>query len=350
MAQTVDTNYCMSSFLTFRYIWDKDKVFVVGMEHPTSVTCEKGELFYCKTAEDIDCAIKKQLSEIDLSDAVLLLSGGMDSAILASYMPKGTKALTAKCSAEGAIDETERAAQYCHEYGLEHVIVDVSWSDYETSMDALMINDGCPVFANEPQVYKLAMAAKQLGAKKIIFGDNADMAFGGMDRLLSQDWDYQGWVKRYTFVEPEKVLKNPISMEPVYSLYKVGEHGIDFIKFMDEVFAASSTGAYLNAFDLADVASFDPYAHMKMAEPLDLQRVRSGESKYLIRELFKMKYPNLPVPEKIAMPRAVDQWLADWKGPNRTEFIPGCADGMSGEQKFLLYSLERFLNLLDKRN
>lgn len=350
MEQIVDKNYCMSSFLTFRYIWDENKVFAPGMKHPTSVDCGKGNLLYCKTAEDIDHAIEKQLSKIDLSDAVLLLSGGMDSAILASHMPKGTKAITAKCSAEGAIDETARAAQYCRVYGLEHVIVDVSWSDYEASMDALMLNDGCPVFANEPQVYKLAMAAKQLGAKKIIFGDNADMAFGGYDRLLSKDWNYQEWIKRYTFVDPVVALKKPVSMESVYSLYKRGINDIDFMAFLEDILAASSTGAYLNAFNLADISHFDPYAHLKMAEPLDLKRVRSGESKYLIRELFKMKYPELPVPEKIAMPRAVDQWLADWRGPTRSEFIPGCAVGMSGEQKFLLYSLERFLNLLDNRD
>ena len=85
---------------------------------------------------------------------------------------------------------------------------------------------------------------------------------------------------------------------------------------------------------------------MKMGQPLDLKRVRNGESKYHIRELFKMKYPECPVPEKIAMARAVDYWLKDWYGPKRDEFIPGCVQGMTGEQKFLVYSLERFLNLI----
>lgn len=67
---------------------------------------------------------------------------------------------------------------------------------------------------------------------------------------------------------------------------------------------------------------------------LDLERVRAGESKYLLRELFKMKYPELPVPEKIAMPRAMDQWMVDWTGPVRDEFIPHCTDGMTGEKWF----------------
>lgn len=35
-------------------------------------------------------------------------------------------------------------------------------------------------------------------------------------------------------------------------------------------------------------------------------------------------------------------------GPIREEFVPNCIEGMTGEQKFLVYSLERFLNLIEK--
>ena len=84
----------------------------------------------------------------------------------------------------------------------------------------------------------------------------------------------------------------------------------------------------------------------KESLPLDLRRVRSGDSKYLLRDLFRKRYPGLEVPEKIAMPRAVNQWMKDWEGPKRAEFIKGCADGLTGEQRFMIYSLERFLNLI----
>ncbi len=346
MGKIVDKNYCMSSFLTFRYIADENRVFKQGLDHIEYTPVSKTELIACSTEEDIDRNIRQILDKVDLSKAALLLSGGMDSAILASYMPKGTRAYTAKCSAPGAIDETERARAYCEKYGLEHVIVDITWEDYLETIDALMLRDGCPVFANEPQVYKLTKKVQEDGAAAIILGDNADMAFGGMDQMLSRDWDYDSWVKRYTFVDPFKVLKNPVSMDSVYNRYRIGENGIDYITFIEEIFAMSSTGAYQNAFRLAGVDAVDPYAYLKMKDPLDLKRVRSGESKYLIRGLFKMKYPDMKIPEKIAMPRAVDQWLAEWGGPKRSEFLPNCIKGMTGEQKFLIYSLERFMNLI----
>ncbi len=161
------------------------------MEHANYIPCPNDKLISCETAKDIDYQIRSMLEKLDLSNAAILLSGGMDSAILASYMPKGTKAYTAKCSAVGAIDETERAKAYCDYYGLEHVIVDITWDDYLESIDKLMLRDGCPVFANEPQVYKLSIEIKESGAELIIFGDNADMACGGYNRLLSQDWDYE---------------------------------------------------------------------------------------------------------------------------------------------------------------
>jgi asparagine synthetase B (glutamine-hydrolysing) len=349
MSKIVDKEYCMSSFLTFRYVVDENKIFaenVVHDEYKLDIAAGCGGGYICDSAEEIDAAISEQFEKLDLSNAGLLLSGGIDSAILASYMPKGMKAYTAICSAQGAIDETPRAKRYCDINGLEHVVVDIKWEDYENSIDELMLHDGSPLYANEPQVYKLAQRMKADGVKTVIFGENADTAFGGMDRLLSKDWKYDEWKKRYTFVEPSQVLKKFVDMDEVYRKYKVGKDDVDYIKFIDEIFGTSSSGAYTNAFKLAGLDWFSPYARLKMGKPLDLKRVRSGDSKYLLRDLFRKKYPELDVPEKIAMPRAADQWMADWKGPVRKEFIPGCADGMTGEQKFMIYSLERFLNLI----
>lgn len=344
----IDKKYCMSSFLTFRYIVDEDRIFKDNIIHKNIELVADDEKIRCDTADEIDEAIKMQLNSIDLSNAGILLSGGMDSAVLATYMPKGTKAYTAKCSAPNAIDETIQARRYCEINELEHIVIPITWNDYLESMDELMLHDGCPVFANEPQVYTLAKKMKQDGVEMIIFGDNADMAFGGMDKLLSKEWTYNQWKKRYTFVEPSMVLKKYEDMDKVYRQYKIGDNSIDYIKFLNEIFASSSSAAYINAFKYAKMKYLDPYAKLKMGQKLDLMRVRNGESKYLIRQLFKKKYPKLDIPEKIAMARATDFWLKDWKGPKRSEFYEDCIEGMTGEQKFLLYSLERFLNLIDE--
>ena len=44
----------------------------------------------------------------------------------------------------------------------------------------------------------------------------------------------------------------------------------------------------------------------------------------------------------------MDQWLKSWAGPQRREFIDASEwSSYSGEQKWLLYSLERFMNVVN---
>ena len=134
-------------------------------------------------------------------------------------------------------------------------------------------------------------------------------------------------------------------MSYIYDKYRIGKSDIDYENFIKEIYALSSSGAYTNALRCAGLDFLDPYAYLKMAMPLNLDRVRSGESKYLIRELFKMKYSTLSVPEKLPMSRPANAWLSDWAGPARKEFLPNCVEKLTGEQKLLVYSLEQFFNV-----
>ena len=87
-----------------------------------------------------------------------------------------------------------------------------------------------------------------------------------------------------------------------------------------------------------------------LAAPIDYNRIRNGESKYIIREAFKKLYPDFDIPKKIPMPRPVNEWMNEHyiDGPKREEFIPHCTDNMTGDQKWMVYCLERFLNLIDE--
>ena len=113
----------------------------------------------------------------------------------------------------------------------------------------------------------------------------------------------------------------------------------------DSIVTDESYASYDNAFYSANLPYVDPYELLKMSDPIDLKRVRNGESKYLIRELFKMRYPELPVPGKNPMPRPVDMYFKNWEGPKREEFRKDIdMSKYSGNQKWLMWVLERFLN------
>ncbi len=81
---------------------------------------------------------------------------------------------------------------------------------------------------------------------------------------------------------------------------------------------------------------------------LELDKIRGGLSKYLIRELFAKKYPEYKVPEKIHMPRPVNEYFKNWRGPSRKEFRNDIdMSALTGNQKWQLYSLEQFLNIFE---
>lgn len=345
----VDKNLCMSRFLAFRYIAEEDVNFFPGLAHKTWKRPPDEQLRAVETAEQIGRAIEEELAARFVPGrTAIFLSGGIDSAILASYLPKGTKAYTFRCVAEGAIDETERAASYAARCGLDHEIVDMEWSDFEELTPELLRHDGVPFHSIEVQLLKAARRAKAAGFDTLVLGESADGVFGGLDGLLSRDWTLDGLEARFSFVRPEAALVAPVSVRDVFAKYLRPDGIIDIEAFLHNVFCIESSTSYMHAFDLAGVDAIMPYGGMRMAKPLDLARVRRGESKYLLRELFSMRYPGVPVPEKIPMPRATAQWFAKWEGPHRPEFIQNCQKNMSGDQKWLVWCLERFLDAYEK--
>ena len=343
----IDKNFCMSSFLAYRYIERDGVEFAEGLHHRNFQKGGGTENTICSAA-DIDVAIEKNFSKVRGKKLGLMLSGGMDSAILASYM-SGSDAYTFRfLDGNFQIDELLRAENYAKTYGLNLHYVDINWEKINAVVDSVMKNKCAPVHSIEPQIFLAAQQALNDGVEVMIVGESSDLIFGGMDKLLAKDWDFEDFVKRYTFLNPSDVLKNPADVNYLFERYRIGNK-IDFLKFMDEVYSVESSGSYMNAFETAGIEYLDPYANLKLGEPLDLQRIRNGESKYLIRELFKIKYPDLPIPEKIPMPRPVDFYFKDWAGPTRAEFKKNLdMKKFTGNQKWQLYCLERFLNLIEE--
>lgn len=339
-----DKSYCMSSFLALRYIERADMDFAPGLKHRHFVQMPDSEKLFVRTADEIDAAIQKQFDALSGKKLGLLLSGGMDSAILAAYMP-GADAYTFRfLNGDYQKEELARAEYYARTYGLNLHYVDIDWQTVETCIDPVMDCRQAPVHSIEPQIYAAALRAKAEGIDLMIIGDGSDYVFGGMDGLLSRDWLFEEFYKRFIYVEPAEVLKEPEDIRYLFERYRDGEK-IDFLAMLDQVAIDESYASYQNAFLAAGMPYADPYEPLKMAEPLDLNRIRNGESKYLIRELFKKKYPDFPVPEKLPMPRPVDAYFRNWEGPKRAEFRDDIRmEQYSGNQKWLMWCLERFLN------
>lgn len=346
----IDKNFCLSSYFAFRYIWKDEMDFYNGFHHSNYVPVAESELSYVRTAHDIDKEICNQFDALyERYDSIgILLSGGMDSAILASYLKPGSHAYTFT-SKTGVFDaDVNRARIYCSKFSLSHHLIDITMDDYIKYTPIVMSTKWAPVHSIEPQIYKAAISAKKDGVQLLIVGESADLIFGGMDKLITPEWTFDEFKDRYLFLKPELVLKSPVDQSELFERYRVDSTHIDYMKFMDEVFSIESSSSYLNAFSCAGLNYYDPYAKLRMLEPLDLDRVRKGEPKYLVRELYAIKYPELEIPFKIPMPRPVDEAFKTWDGPTRPEFrevIP--MSTLTGNQKWQLWCAELFLNLFD---
>ena len=344
----VDKEFCMSSYLAFRYI-EKDNVdFYPFTHHRNSKLLPEKERIAVYTANDIDSQIAKQIDSLKNKKLGILLSGGMDSAILASYM-KNCAAYTFRFSdSDFQREELKRAEYYAETNNMNLHYVDIDWNIVEDSIDKLMQSKGAPVHSIEPQIYRGAVQALNDGIELMIIGDGSDYIFGGMDKLLSKDWNFEEFITRYCYINPEDVLIHPSDIRYLFEKYRIGKNNIDFIAFLDIISTEESFNSYFNAFKVAEMPYYDPYAILKMGNKLDLERIRNGEPKYLIQELFKMRYPNVEPPQKIPMPRPVDKYFQKWQGPKRKEFKPNLdMSRFTGNQKWQLWCLERFLNLYE---
>ncbi len=343
-------DFCLSSYMAFRYIWKEGMDFYPGFKYYNYSPVAESDKIGVVSARDIDVAIRQQIEELysRYNNIGVLLSGGMDSAIVASYLKPGSHAYTFNSVSGVFDDDVQRAKAYCEKFHLVHHLIDITFDDYKKYTPVVMAKKWAPVHSIEPQIYKAAIAAKKDGVEMILVGESADLIYGGMDKLITPEWTFDAFAQRYTFLEPSLVLTHPVSQMELFEQYRLSEKEIDVMKFMDEVFSIESSGSYLNAFAAAELPYYDPYARTVMAEPLDMQRVRNGEPKYLVRELYAMKYPEREIPFKIPMPRPVDAIFKDWAGPSRPEFrndIP--METLTGNQKWQLWCAERFLEMYD---
>lgn len=345
-----DKDFCLSSYISFRYIWKEGKDFYNGLRHENFQPVAENNKVYVKTAEDIYNDIRKQFDQLyaKYENIGILLSGGMDSANLAHFLKPGSHAYTFTSDTGVFNADVERASYYCRKFNLQHHLINISFDDYKRYTPIVMAAKGAPVHSIEPQIFKAAIMAQNDGVELLIVGESADLIFGGMDQLISRDWNFDDFAKRYTFLEPSKVLTTPVDMSELYETYRLPEGKIDYMKFMDEVFSIESSSSYMNAFAAARMPYYDPYARMMMSEPLDMHRVRNGEPKYLVRELFSMIYPELEIPFKIPMPRPVDAIFKEWGGPTRAEFRKDIdVNTLTGNQKWQLWCAELFLDIFE---
>ena len=194
-----DKDFCLSSYISFRYIWKEGKDFYKGLKHENFQPVAENNKVYVKTAEDIFNDIRKQFDQLyaKYENIGILLSGGMDSANLAHFLKPGSHAYTFTSDTGVFNADVERASYYCRKFNLQHHLINISFDDYKRYTPIVMAAKGAPVHSIEPQIFKAAVMAQNDGVELLIVGESADLIFGGMDQLISRDWNFDDFAKRY---------------------------------------------------------------------------------------------------------------------------------------------------------
>lgn len=340
--------FCMNSYLRYRTIVDTRYIFSEKNKTWYYQECEERIPVGCAT--ELDAQLRKYINKtLEDGPTALMLSSGIDSAILASYLPEGTQTYTLRCRARSGIDETAKAKYYADKNHLKHAVIDIYWEDFEKYTVPLMAQKGYPIHSIEVQILKAAQQAKKDGIKNLIFGETADIIYGGHSKLLSQDWTKEAFMERFSFVDPKKVLRHPMEIPEPIEPYVQKNGLVDVFGFLNGFEYGVSLGFYTNACKMGGVTLSAPYSHTILGHPLDMDRIRSGESKYVVRELFREIYPDAAVPDKTPLPRPMAEWLADWEGPKHSEFIRDHISELTGDQKWYVYALDQFMRkVLDK--
>ena len=145
----VNKDFCLSSYMAFRYIWKDGVDFAEGFQHKNFRPVEDKDRISVKTSEDIDREIQKQFDELyaKYNNIGILLSGGMDSANLAAYLKPGSHAYTFN-STSGEFDaDVERAKTYCKKLQLQHHLINITMDDYKKYTPIVMRYKFAPYIA-----------------------------------------------------------------------------------------------------------------------------------------------------------------------------------------------------------
>ena len=284
---TINKYFCGSLYLIYRSLLSTKNKFAKNIE--SSITNINFKRKPIKNSDDLYLHLKNEVTKATLDGkAALMLSGGIDSAILANFMPPNSQTYTFQCIVPNkqVTDETGGAKFNAKRNNLKNDVINIYWEDFENFAPKLMKQKGAPIHSIEVQIYKAALEAKKNGFTKAIFGENADIIYGGMDGLLAKDWLLGEFIERYAYIMPYKVLKNPFI--PIKPFLKYEEKGhIDAYKFINEYFRLEALGTYQNACKLAGIEFVGPFSTSYMDTSIDFDRIRSGDTKYLVREVYR---------------------------------------------------------------
>ncbi|MFO7966023.1 MAG: asparagine synthase-related protein [Archaeoglobaceae archaeon] len=179
------------------------------------------------------------------SDSAILLSGGLDTSILASILASNKEVTAFTVVTDGGTD-LDYARKIAELYDLEHYVIRVSQKDFFDRIPEVIKSLGSfdPAIPNDLAIYIGLIKAKRKGIKSIVTGDAADELFAGysyMQKLRGEGLaDYTKYIAQHMSFSSNKLgeklgvdVKRPyrdervvdfaLDLEPEMKVRKIGD-------------------------------------------------------------------------------------------------------------------------------
>ena len=166
-----------------------------------------------------------------------------------------------------------------------------------------------PIHPCEVPVYMCCKKAVEMGIDIILSGWGADTHFGGMSKLLSKDWSFEEFKKRYEYCP--RIKEDNLLLDFTYKDYIKNDGKIDIQKFLTFNYHIMTIKSFFYIPEIFGLIHIPVWGFLGIKNNLDLERIRSGNPKYIIEETFKIMYKdeNIPITEKIPFTRPTDIYM-----------------------------------------
>lgn len=269
----------------------------------------------------------------------IMLSGGMDSAMLAHFLPKGSIAYTLEYGEdETALSEFDQAARFVP-LGVEHKKIRITRASFFDMARELTLLKREPTVPHDPAIGLAARQALADGITHMVTGVGADGSFGGFGHFY-KDVSYAAFRSNIIkqFVAPWDVLKNPVPVDWVIGHYTVNDK-VDVQTYLGDV--GTEGTAVFDTLQACGLVPVNPYSSMRFGAALDIAG-RGG--KYPLKDMFALIYPDRKPNKKMALPVPYGPWMRDYI-PTRPEFRTDRMDRFGGKNRYQIYALELYMDM-----
>jgi len=280
--------------------------------------------------EFIEGKLIENIKQMYSDDTAVILSGGVDSSLLAALTSMDVKKGITTFSTVFKDDKDERKYSdlVAEQFGTDHHNYMIDSESYADSyLEAVWHNDEPINFANSVAIMMMSKFAEEKGFNKIMAGEGADEVFAGYGFFF----DPRPLMYRTQYALPSDIMCL-LNIKPNTNHF---EYRLDLLK--DNPYAGTSGDQWytfytylqavlnrLNKMTVSqDIEVTCPYFTLDMIEDIFYQvpddlKVKDGTTKYILKKLAEKYFPKDFVHrKKVGFSIPINSWLRDEQGLGR---------------------------------